>query len=92
MYNQTDGSFVIINPLDEKGTNGVKFEHGGINVKDRKYTIAYVGRVVDYERTYTSDHHMIPDFDVIPIPHHPDTANFDINTFETELRLLYNRM
>ena len=92
MYNQTYGSFVIIIPLEEKGLNGVRYKHGGINVKDKNYIIAYVDRVVDYNSTYTSDHHMIPDFNVIPVPHHPDTDNFDINMFETELRSLHNRM
>ena len=86
MYNQADGSFVIINPLDEQDLNGIRYEHGEINVKDNNYTIAYVGRVVDYEKTYTSDHHMILGFDLIPVPHHPDTDNSDINIFETELR------
>ena len=46
---------------------------------------------MDYERTYTSDHHMLPDFDAIPVPHHHGTDSFNINIFEIGLRSLYNR-
>ena len=37
VYNQIDDSFVIINPQDEKGLNRVRYEHGGVIVKDKPY-------------------------------------------------------
>ena len=90
VFDQKDGSFLIVNPSDKRGQNGVKFQHGNMNVRDDNFTVGIAVRVVDFERLYMSNHGMIPNYNVFPMEESVAYVGLDTNSFEQQPRAAYH--